>query len=75
MIKRKFIFEKNFYIYPIFSNYATSKDGEMLNTKRERILNLSISNRGYKYFCVFINSTKKNTLFLALLGNVLKVKF
>ena len=75
MIKKKIIFEKNFYIHPIFSNYATSKDGEMLNTKRERILNLSISNRGYKYSCVFINSKKKNTLFLALLGNVLKVKF
>lgn len=60
MIKKNtIIFEKNFYIHPIFSNYATSKDGEMLNTKRERILNLSISNRGYKYFCVFINSKKK----------------
>ena len=28
---------KSFYILPIFANYATSKEGEILNVKTERI--------------------------------------
>ena len=28
---------KKFYIHPIFSNYAASKDGEILNVKTGRI--------------------------------------
>ena len=29
---------KKFYIHPIFTNYAASKDGEILNVKTGRIL-------------------------------------
>ena len=29
---------KSYYIHPIFSNYAASKDGEILNVKTGRIL-------------------------------------
>ena len=28
---------KKYYIHPIFSNYAASKEGEILNVKTERI--------------------------------------
>ena len=30
--------EKKFYIHPIFSKYAASKEGEILNVKTGRIL-------------------------------------
>ena len=30
--------EKKYYIHPIFTNYAASKDGEILNVKTGRIL-------------------------------------
>ena len=29
---------KKYYIHPIFTNYAASKDGEILNVKTGRIL-------------------------------------
>ena len=29
---------KSYYIHPIFTNYAASKDGEILNVKTGRIL-------------------------------------
>ena len=29
---------KKYYIHPVFSNYAASKDGEILNVKTGRIL-------------------------------------
>lgn len=35
--QRIFIFEKKFYIHPVFSNYAASKDGEIVNIKTKRI--------------------------------------
>ena len=33
---------KKFYIHPIFTNYAASKDGEILNVKTGRILKKKI---------------------------------
>ena len=35
--KKTLIDEKKYYIHPIFTNYAASKDGEILNVKTGRI--------------------------------------
>ena len=43
---------KKFYIYPIFSNYAASKDGEILNVTTGRILKKNLNNNGYYHFRV-----------------------
>ena len=41
---------KKFYIHPIFSNYAASKDGEILNVKTGRILKKNLTDHGYYQF-------------------------
>ena len=41
---------KSYYIHPIFSNYAASKDGEILNVKTGRILKQNLSRHGYYQF-------------------------
>ena len=48
---------KKFYIHPIFSKYAASKDGEILNVKTGRILKKNLSYQGYYQFQI---SDKKN---------------
>ena len=48
---------KKFYIHPTFTNYAASKDGEILNVKTGRILKKSLSDMGYYQFQ--INDKKK----------------
>ena len=48
---------KKFYIHPIFTNYAASKDGEILNVKTGRILKKNLTNQGYYQFIV--NDKKK----------------
>ena len=39
---------KKFYIHPIFTNYACSKDGEILNVKTGRILKKNLTYQGYQ---------------------------
>ena len=36
---------KSYYIHPIFTNYAASKDGEILNVKTGRILKKFVLSR------------------------------
>ena len=43
---------KKFYIHPIFTNYAASKDGEILNVKTGRILKKNLITSGYYQFSV-----------------------
>ena len=43
---------KKFYIHPIFTNYAASKDGEILNVKTGRILKKSLNDKGYYHFII-----------------------
>ena len=43
---------KKYYIHPIFTNYAASKDGEILNVKTGRILKKLMSDQGYYMFKV-----------------------
>ena len=44
---------KKFYIHPIFTNYAASKDGEILNVKTGRILKKILTVNGYLTFKIF----------------------
>ena len=37
-IKKILISGKKFYIHPFFNNYASSKDGEIINVKTRRLL-------------------------------------
>ena len=48
---------KKFYIHPNFTNYAASKDGEILNVKTGRILKKNLTYQGYYQFQI---SDKKN---------------
>ena len=41
---------KKFYIHPIFSKYAASKEGEILNVKTGRILKKNLNDNGYYLF-------------------------
>ena len=41
---------KKFYIHPNFTNYAASKDGEILNVKTGRILKKKLTYQGYYQF-------------------------
>ena len=43
---------KSFYIHPTFTNYAASKDGEILNVKTGRILKKNLTDQGYYQFRV-----------------------
>ena len=43
---------KKYYIHPIFTNYAASKDGEILNVKTGRFLKKIMSDQGYYKFKV-----------------------
>ena len=48
--KKILIDEKSFYIHPIFTNYAATKDGEILNVKTGRILKKNLTYQGYYQF-------------------------
>ena len=51
MSRKKFLIdEKKYYIHPIFTNYAASKDGEILNVKTGRILKKNLTYQGYYQF-------------------------
>ena len=43
---------KKFYIHPIFSKHAASKEGEILNVKSGRILKKNLTTAGYHQFRV-----------------------
>ena len=58
MKRKKILNDGNkFYIDPIFSKYAASKDGEILNVKTGRILKKNLTDQGYYQFQ--INDKKK----------------
>ena len=50
LIKKISISGKKFFIHPFFNNYASSKDGEILNVKTRRILKKNLSTQGYYQF-------------------------
>ena len=50
--KKVLIGGKKYYIHPIFTNYAASKDGEILNVKTGRIFKKNLTDQGYYQFKV-----------------------
>ena len=63
---------KKFYIHPIFTNYAASKDGEILNVKTGRILKKILTTSGYYQFRIYDKKilNQRITLYTGLNGNV-----
>ena len=57
--------EKNFYfwkkicIHPVFSNYAASKDGKIINVKTGKIRKPQLNNSGYHLFLVCDKSLER----------------
>ena len=53
MLRKKVLIDgKKYYIHPIFTNYAASKDGEILNVKTGRILKKNLTDQGYYQFSI-----------------------
>lgn len=50
---------KTFYQHPIFPNYTSSKDGEIINVIRKRILKPQDNGIGYLQVCLFDESFRK----------------
>ena len=52
------ILEKRFYIHPVFSNYAASKNGEIVNLKRMKPFRGHLNNCGYLIFSINLGEGK-----------------
>ena len=48
--QRVLIDGKKYYKHPVFSNYAASKNGDIISLKNERILKMVDNGNGYLYF-------------------------
>ena len=57
--QRIIILEEKYYIHPDFSNYATSKDGKIINVKTRKNFKKNLSNSGYHYFRVYSKNLEK----------------
>ena len=62
--KRRVIIDgKNYYKHPEFSNYAASKDGDVINVKKNKIMSMIKNNCGYLFFGIYdkdLQKTKTN---------------
>lgn len=57
MSRQRLIFNgKKYYQHPVFSNYAASKDGEIVNVKTRKILKMIKHSNGY---CILAYAIKK----------------
>ena len=50
---------KKFYRHPFFSAYAASKQGDILNVKKAKILNCSVNTNGYLRFSLYYEGEVK----------------
>ena len=57
--KRVIIDGKRFYKHPELSNYAASKDGDVINVKTKKIMNKCKNNSGYLFFGIYNKKLKK----------------
>ena len=58
--KRRVIIDgKKFYKHPEFSNYAASKDGDVINVKKNKIMSMFKNNCGYLYFGIYNKNLQK----------------
>ena len=58
--KRVIIDGVKFYKHPVFTNYAASKDGDVINVKTKKIMTMSKNNCGYLYFNIYNKKLKKS---------------
>ena len=63
--QRVYINDKKYYQHHVFTNYAASKDGDIINVKTKRILKLRLSKRGYYIFSVCDKSLDKPKRFVS----------
>ena len=55
--KQRVIFDgKKYYKHPVFTNYAASKNGDILSLKSEKILKMAKDSEGYFYFLIYNNN-------------------
>lgn len=57
--QRLIINGKKFYQHPVFTNYASGKDGEIINFKTGKIIKPQLNNRGYNLFSICDKSLDK----------------
>ena len=59
-IKQKVLIEgKKYYKHPLFSNYAASKNGKVINVKTGRIIRMSKCSNGYLKFNIYNKKLEK----------------
>ena len=60
-IKQRVIFEGvKYYKHPVFSNYAASKDGNILSLKNKKNLKMTKDRGGYLYFTIYNKKLEKH---------------
>ena len=60
-IKQRVIFEGvKYYKHPVFSNYAASKDGNILSLKTKKNLKMTKDRGGYLYFTIYNKRLEKH---------------
>ena len=59
-IKQRVLFNgKKFYKHPVFTNYAASKNGDILSLKSEKIISMAKERGGYLKFTIFDKKLEK----------------
>ena len=63
-IKQKVIIDGvKYYKHNVFTNYATTKDGVVINLKTKKIMKLIKNNSGYLYFNIYEEKLKKTKIY------------
>ena len=57
--RRVIIDEVKYYKHPKFSNYAASKDGDVINVKKNKVMSMIKNNCGYLHFNIYNKDLKK----------------
>ena len=59
-IKQRVIIDgKKYYKHPVFSNYAASKNGEVINVKTKKIMSIKKRGNGYLQFTIYNKKLEK----------------
>ena len=59
-IKQRLIIDgKKYYKHPVFSNYAASKNGEVINVKTKKIMSIKKRGNGYLQFTIYNKKLEK----------------
>ena len=62
-IKQRVIIDGvKYYKHDVFTNYATTKDGDVINLKTKKIMKLRKNNSGYLYFNIYEEKLKKTKI-------------